>query len=129
MVVASGAAYGQTEEGLTEDVQLVLDAVGVILLGVGRGVHRLVKIPVTGSDDGLIKLILRMPTGFLQQVPGDMLDKELVIGQVRIKGPDQVVAVLMGMLKRIIELVTTSLGISNQIHPVAGPLFPEMRTL
>ena len=128
MIVTTGASNGQAKKGFAENVELVFDPVGIVLLGVGRGVHGLVKIPKTRPDNGLVEFALGIKSRLIHQISGNVLDQKLVVRQVVIESPDQIVPVFMGMLQGVIEFVPASLGITNQVHPMTGPLFSEMGT-
>ena len=125
MIVAAGASDGQTKKGLAEDIELVLDPVGVILLWVSRGVHGLVKIPKFVPIIDSLNLRSALSLGSSIRSPQRVRPK-LIIRQVVIEGPNQIVPVFMGMLQWVIELVPASLGITHQVHPVTSPLFSEM---
>ena len=63
VVVAPGAADGQAQEGLGEDVDLVVDAADFLLADVDRGVGPLAEAEEPGADDGLVEPVGGMPAG------------------------------------------------------------------
>ena len=60
VVVTAGTGDGQPQEGLTEDIQLVVHVVRLVGQNVGRGVCRLVEVPKTGAHHGFIERLVRV---------------------------------------------------------------------
>ena len=88
---------------------------------------RLAQKPEAGREDGLVEFFLRIHPRLADEIPRDVLGGEPVVGQVGIKGPDEIIAILVGIVDRVIELVTVGLGVTHEIHPVTRPFFPVMR--
>ena len=83
---------------MPKHVDLVVDAVGLVLRGcrpASACASPRNQKPVPRIDS-LIPLG-RVPARLRQQVAGDVLDDELVVGQVGVEGPDDVVAVAPGV--------------------------------
>ena len=60
VVVTAGAGDGHPEESLGEDVNLIVDAVGLVLSDVHGRVCRLVEEPVSGADDRFVEILGRV---------------------------------------------------------------------
>ena len=93
VVVAAGAGDGQAQEGLGEDVDLVVDAVRLVLADVDRRMRPLAEEEEAGAEDRLVEALGRVPARPVEQVAGDVLDDELVVGHVGVERADHVVAV------------------------------------
>ena len=61
-----------------------------------------------------------------QQVAGDLLDDELVVGQVAVEGADDPVAIEPD-LARLVLLVAVGIGITRGIEPEPSPALAVMR--
>ena len=73
-----------------------------------------------GGDDGL-----RVGGG--EDVAGDLLADEAVVGLVRVERGDDVVAVAPGVRAELVTFETMRVGIVGDIEPVAGPAFAVTR--
>ena len=62
-----------------------------------------------------------------QQVAGEVLRDELVVGHVGVEGADDVIAVLVGVGDGGVELVAARLGVAHQVEPVPAPALAEVR--
>ena len=62
-----------------------------------------------------------------EQVAGDVLGEEPVVGQVGVEGADDVVAVAPGVGDLVVELVAVRLGVADQIEPVPAPALAVVR--
>ena len=123
VVMAAGAPDGLGQERLGEDVDLVVEPFRGIDPDVNRRMLRFPQEPESGGDGRFEKVLGRMPTGFGQQIAGDVLADELVIRNVGIQRPDHIVAVFVREGNFKIEFVSRGLGIPHQVEPVAGPAF------
>ena len=63
----------------------------------------------------------RVPPRVIEQVAGDLLDHEPVVGQVGVECTDHVVAIAEGVGDVVVELVPGGLGVADQVEPVPGP--------
>ena len=70
------------------------------------------------KESGGHDLILR---GIRQEIPGDLLDHEAVVGEIAVEGPDHPVAPRPLLARRIL-LVAVGVGVAGEIEPGAGPL-------
>ena len=57
-----------------------------------------------------------------------MLTNELVIRNVLIEGPNQVIAIRPGMVARPVLVMAVRLGEVDDVHPVPGPALAVLRT-
>src|SRR6185369_5380242 len=60
VVVAAGAGDGLTEKSLAEDVELIVDAVGLVLADIDGSLLPFVHPPKAGGQDRLVRAIERM---------------------------------------------------------------------
>ena len=63
--------------------------------------------------------------GLGQQVAGELLDRELVVGQVAVEGVDHPVAVPPDVGAQRVGAVARAVGVAGQVEPHAGPAFAE----
>ena len=89
--------------------------------------HLLAEECPTGAQHGLVVVGARSQTGRSEQVPGEVLLKEPVVGHIVVEGPHEVIAVLPGVGDGEVGFVAAGFGIPHQVHPVARPALPEMR--
>ena len=57
-----------------------------------------------------------------QEIPGDLLAEELVVGQVAVEGPDHVIAVAPRVRDRVVAVLARGIGIADHVEPLAAPL-------
>ena len=86
MVVTAGAAYGQTQKRLSEDIDAIGQAVGEVLADVNRRVNLLAQQPEAGAEDRFIEAFSRVLPGRFQQVTRDALGHEAVVRHVGNEG-------------------------------------------
>ena len=119
MVVALRALDGHTQHGFADRIHAVEHGFHAELLGVhaaflvGHGVAE-----KAGGDN----LIL---AGAGQQVPGDLIDDELVVGQVAIERPNHPVTIEPD-LSRLIFLEAVGIGVARGIEPNPSPALAVM---
>ncbi len=127
VVVTTRAGNGQSQEGLREHVDLVVDAIRFVQGGIHRSMGGLVQVPPTGPDDRLVEACRRMSPGRPKQIARDVFPHELVVGNIRIEGPDQVIAIPPGVRDVEVLFMPIGFGEANEVHPVARPAFTVMR--
>ena len=96
VVVAAGARHGQPKERLRRHVHLVVRPLDAILPGIDRLEAVLDEPEVGRTDHRLVGSAVRGEARVRQQVPGQVLADQLVVGDVVVEGADQVVAVAPG---------------------------------
>ena len=119
VVVALGALDGDAEDTFADGVHAVEHGLHAELLGVDAALfvdHRIAQEP--GGD----ALVLG---GVRQQVAGDLLDDELVVGQVVIEGVDDPVAVEPDDARGVL-FVAVGIGVARGVQPDARPAFAVM---
>ena len=126
VIVATRTRDRQTEEGFAEDIDHVIDAVGLLLAYVDGRMFAFAEMPKSGSDEGFVGAFRRVPTR-CQSVARNLFAYELVVRQVGVERTNRVVAVPPGVGDFKIELVAHRLGIPREIEPVAAPTFAVMR--
>ena len=62
-----------------------------------------------------------------QQIPRHVFPHELVVGNVPVEGPDQVIAIVPRALNLVVPLVAVRLGVAHHVHPVPRPPFAVAR--
>ncbi len=88
---------------------------------IDRRMSSLAQEKETGAQERLIEPVGRMPPGRGQQVAGNLLDHELVVGEVGVQGANHVIAIAEGVQDVVIELMPGRLGKPGQVEPVAAP--------
>ena len=127
VVVAAGTTDGQAEEGLAQDVHLIVDPRGAILAEVDGRMRPLVEPEKARSQDRLVRAGRWIASWVGEEVAGHLLDDKLVVGQVLVERPDQVVSVAVGERDVVIELVPRRFGEPDQVHPVPRPALAVVR--
>src|SRR6185503_3572859 len=94
VVVAPGASYGQPEEALAENVDLVCEPLALVLADVYGRMFTFTEPPESGSDDRFVEPFGWIDSRSTQQVPGDVLHDELVKWNVGVKRANHVITVL-----------------------------------
>ena len=129
VVVAPGAGHRQSLECLREDVDLVVRPLDPVL----PGIHRLEAVfdhPVVArAEERFVQALRLVVAGALQQVAGQVLPNQLVVGNVGVQGADQVIAVAPRLGQIRIALAPVRLGVTHQIHPVPRPALAEVGRL
>src|SRR5205085_3712260 len=82
--------------------------------------------PEAGTEDGFIEALGGVGSWLGQEIAGQVLDDELVVADIRVERPDDVIAVLKGVGNDGIEFVSTTLGVADQVEPVAAPALAEV---
>jgi hypothetical protein len=127
VVVAAGTCQRDPQETLGHHVELVVNACGLVAEYIDRCVGCFTEEPESGTNDRFVKSGIRVTSRVAQQVARQVLNNELVIWNVLVQGPNQVIPILVGMVDGIIKLVSMALGIANEIHPVPSPTLAKMR--
>ena len=120
MIVAAGARDREPEEGLRDDVDLVVHVAHLLVDRVDRLVAVLDHPEVRGADRGLVQPLLRIGARGGQQVARDMLPDEAVVGHVGVEGANQIVAVAPGLRDGRVAFAAMRVGVADEVHPVAG---------
>ena len=127
MVVAAGAGDRESEEGLRDDVDLVIDVADLLIDRVDRLVAVFDHAEVAGAYGRLIELFRFVEARGLQQVASELFADELVVGDVGIEGADEVIAVAPGLRDGRIAFAAVRVGVADEIHPVAREVFAVAR--
>ena len=127
VIVATGAGHGQPHERLRHHVHLVVRPLHPVFPRIHRLVAVLDEAVVRGRDDGLVQAAVRVEPGLGQQVAGQVLADELVVGHVGVERPDQVVAIAPRLRDVRVALAAVRLAVAYQVHPVTGPALAEVR--
>ena len=64
--------------------------------------------------------------GLLEEIPGEVLTDQLIVGHVRIESANQVVAILPRIRDVRITLAAVGVRVADPVHPVAGPALAEV---
>ena len=81
----------------------------------------LVEPVKAGAQGRLIQPGLGVTAGVGQEVAGDLLQHEAVVGKVGVEGPDDVIPVAVGQRDVVIKLMPGTLGEPSQVEPVPRP--------
>lgn len=90
--MAAGARHSEPEEGLGEDIDHVVDAVGFVLSEVHRAVRAVAEVIERRPERRLVEIAVRVAARILQQVTGDLLFHQWVVRHIRVERPAEIVA-------------------------------------
>ena len=125
VVVAASASDGQAQHGLRDHFDLlvvhVVEHARLVLLGDRFGAER----EKAGSDDALAVHAIRIVRR--QQVAGNLLAHEPVVGHVVVERVDDVVAVLPCVGVPVILVVAGGVGVAGDVQPVPAPALAVQR--
>ena len=128
VIVAARTGDGEPLKCLAQGVDLVIDHVCANLpepdaVVMPQFAHPQKRRP----QDRFVDRILRIHARLIQKVSGQMFANQLVIRNVLIERADEVVAIEPGALDLVIPVVAECFGKTHHVHPVARPVFAEMR--
>ena len=127
VIVTAGTGYRQALKGLSQRVDLVINHVRTNLAETNTIVMaQFSQTQERGSDQRLIDTLLGVDARLFEEIAGQMFANELVVGNVVIERADEVVTVKPGAFDFVIPIVAESLGEPHDVHPVTGPMLPEM---
>ena len=118
--VALGAAHGQPQPhaaGRGHAIEDRLDA-KLLLVGAAFGVGQ--RLPMKGRGQPVQR------RRAVEQVAGQLLDREPVERQVRIHRVDHPIAIPPGIGPRIVFLIAVGVGIAGHVEPVPAPALAEV---
>ena len=128
VVVASGTGHGGRQEDFREGVHLVINHLLMDPVEVqAAAVAMLSKVIKHGPDQAFIRACGGIDTRLFKQVASQLLFQELVETDVGIEGPNQIIAIFVRALGRVVPLISISVGVSNGVHPVACKPLAEVR--
>ena len=125
MVVTAGAGNGQSEKGLRENIDLIVDDLHLVIQGVHRNVAVLHHAQVCRPNPRFVQAFGTVDARVFQEIPGDVFTNKLVVGNVTVKSPDQIIPVAPGHGQFRIALTSVRFAVANQIHPVPRPTFAK----
>src|SRR5262245_9301955 len=79
----------------------------------------------SGADDGFVEILGGISPRRLEQITRHMLTRKLVVRQIGVEGPNDVIAITPSVRIDIVKFVPKGLCIANQIQPVTGPTFSK----
>ena len=118
VVVAAGAGQGHAEHPARDRVDLLVDHVDRELDRVARVVTLGADGQVAGRD--LLGSALVVAAGG-QEITGELLAEELVVGQVRLESVDDPVPVAPGVGIDDVRVLAARLRVARDVEPVAAP--------
>ena len=127
VIVAAGAGGGEPEERLGIDIDLVLDHLHLVVEGIDRYEAELHHPQMRRADRRFIEPLGGVPTRIGEEVAGDLLAHELVVGEIVVERPDEVIAVAPRIGKLGVPLAAVRLAVADEIHPVAREALAEAR--
>ena len=120
VVVALGAGDGEAEERLADGVHPVVHGIHAELFRIDSSFlvqHGIAK--KSGGDDLVLGRVW-------QQVAGDLLADELVVGQIAVECVDDIVAIEPNLPRHVL-LVAVGVGIAGRIEPGPRPALAVVR--
>ena len=127
MIVAPGAGDREPKESFADDVELVVDHVGLGFGGIGGAVENLSKPKEIGGQRRFENGAVFGETRVRKKIAGDVFADKGVVGKILIESADDVVAVLPGVELVVVVFVAIGFGEANEIEPVAAPSFAVVR--
>ena len=119
MIVALGAFQRRAEPDGTGGVDAVDDLIDAAFFGLGTGFNIGRRAAVEAGGDDLSR------GGIRQEVAGDLLQRELIEGHVRVQGVDHPVAVGPD-LAEVIALKAVGVRVACEVQPRARPAHAEL---
>ena len=101
--------FGPVEQGGVAELLLIRTA-----FRVGQ------SLAVKGSGESLVGRCIR------EQIAGDLLDRELVHGHVRVHRFENPVPVVPGIGTRVVFLIAVGVGVAALVQPVPPPSLPKV---
>ena len=124
VIVTTGASDGQPENGARCHVDHLVGHVHRIQ-------HPVRLVEIVGAQSEKPRrghLLAPLPVGFGgQQIAGDLLADEPIVGLIAVEGVDDVIAVAPGHRKGIVQRSAHGFAIAGDIEPMASPTFAEPR--
>ncbi len=127
VVVAAGTRDGLREEGLAEDVDLVVNEADLLVERVGGSETVEDEAEVSGADRGLVNAKLVVHARRREQVARHVFAHKLVVGNVVVEGTNQVVAVAVRVGNGRVVLGAVGVRVADDVHPVPCPALPIVR--
>ena len=126
MIVTTGTGNRQSLKGFAHHIDLVVLVVRFVLQNIGWPMGGVMKVPKARANDRFIVIFFGVPSGIFQKVTGEVLTNKIVVGNILIECPDEVVPVFVGMIDPKVEFMSIGVRVPNKVHPVPGPLFSKM---
>ena len=120
MGMTAGTVERQAEECLADDADHVLHlflARDGTLRGIGLGVTG----PVPGTADEHARGDDAVARHRFEDIAGQLLAHELIVGLVVIEALDHVIAVVPGAVARVVVFKSLALGVADDVEPVTPP--------
>ena len=121
--MAAGAAETQSQHGLAERVDRVLNGEMLVILRIEAEAAR--DGQEAGGRHQFGVLCGRRLSG--QNVAGDLLAQELIVGLVAVEGVDDVIAIEIRFGHRIVGRLAGGVGVTDHVKPVPAPALTVMR--
>jgi hypothetical protein len=122
VIVAARTGERDAEEGAGDDVDLVIDLIEEVLLVAALLDVHAAEREHAGADD----LIAALEHGLRRnQISGDLLGDEAVVGLVGVERIDHPVAITRGIQERRIPHAAHAVGVAHDIKPMPRPALAE----
>ena len=115
MVVASSTRDSHSKKRFGRNIYHVIKAIRLVLANIDWRVDPFTQVPKASPQHRLVDFAIRVNTRVGQQIASNMLAHKLVIRHIGIECSNNVVAILIGVGGVCIELMSSRLGIANQI--------------
>ena len=122
VVVTPRAADRQSEKGLADRVDLLVDHIDQQLLLIGRADHLGPHDQEPGRHDVVVPLVLGAEG---EQIAGQLFGEEPVERLVGVERADHVVAKTPGVVVGEVLVRTVGVGITRHVEPVTAPALTE----
>ena len=125
VIVAAGAAKGHAEKGAPDGVDLFIDELHPKEFVILEFVVESSEDEVAAANELVVSLFDRI---VFEDVSGEVLENELVVGLVLVEGVDDVVAEAPGIGEDEAASATAGFRVAGDIEPMPPPTFSELGT-
>ena len=123
VIVATGARHREGHGGLAHHIHLIVGESHQFLIGVHHPKTKRVHPQMCGTNGRFVDVGFFIESGLRQQIAGQMLDHQLVVWDILLQGPYQIITVLLGKGDTRIALAAMTFAVAVPVHPVSGPTF------
>ena len=87
------------------------------------------KSQVCRTNSGFVYSKCLIYAGFRKQVSRKMFNNKLVVGDVGIESPNEIIAITESVGNSWVALASVGVGIAYPVHPVPSPAFSKVRAV
>ena len=107
VVVTAGTRHSETKKRLAKNVDHVVESIGFIFANVDRRMDPFSQEPEARAQYGFVEPSIEMATRRFKQVSGDVLEHELIVGNILVEGANHIVTIFERVGRIVIELMAS----------------------